>query len=197
MRVFRVDCHFIRIGTRELQMRFQFSASNQLTIEKTRKLRLTTHNCYRLLLYSIWIFLSFSSFFLRSSLALQLHMCTHIDWCNLPDIEMNVWHSELWIVITCSSVAHVPEIISKTFLRWLLAGHLGKVVCVCQRQVNILCCHLSNRSMFAFYFNIISIRIDRRKKFNSHHIGVRARWPFREKNTSLKINQQKRTRTKV
>lgn len=117
--------------------------------------KIETHNTQVLPAFIVFnLDFSLFSFFLRSSLALQLHMCTHIDWCSLPDIEMNVWHSELWIVITCSSVAHVPENYFGNISSLASCRSLGQSsVCVCQCQENILCCHLANRSVFAFYFN--------------------------------------------
>lgn len=67
---------------------------------------------------------------------------------------------------------------------------------VWQRQVNILCCHLSNRLVFAFYFNIISIRIDRRKKIKIHLTSHwRARVDRWEREREKLIAKNKSTKT--
>lgn len=122
-----------------------FSISNYNNKKKTRKLRASPQLRCRLSLYSI------SFFFLC---LLGLSCSSRMYWLGVIYLTLD----RMYDAANCDYLFKWSSCGRKTFAMFSLifADHLGKVV--------LYCWHLLNRMLFAFYFNIISIRIDCKKE---------------------------------
>lgn len=104
-----------------------------------------------------------------------------LDWCNFLGITLNVWRSKIWLLVQVELI-RPREKKSTRLLRRILP-----VAWVLEHKVDTYWTTWS-----AFYFNIISTRIDRQNFFIPQHQSGMPKW----KNIVIK-NWKKRSQTKV
>lgn len=140
------------------------SISNYNNKKKTRKLRASPQLRCRLYCIQLVFFLCL----------LGLSRSSRMYWLGVIYLTLD----RMYDAANCDYLFEWSSCGRKTF-SLILADHLGKVV--------LYCWHLLNRMLFAFYFNIISIRIDCEKKNSAH-----TRWRVDHSvDASIQINQQK------